>query len=528
MKRKLIKKEDGGPGDPRQRYNDSLTLHNLGVHMFNIMNESGTKGYVDRTYKNNATDFKKYFTADTGIDKPFRQDPIFNRGSVDKDYYDSAKKMYRLVTSSGIMPSARYQVEGNYYYFDKPSASPEPQVSKVQAPTKLAGSVPQIGQPTGGTGQLAGGPSNFSFTGRDDQGQQATRYFPDLASWTNATNTMGYSNREVTNNGQQANATGYQFKDGGMKVKLTKADLGLSMPTSPLAQIGQGPAPIQAPQLYRTPGFQQNPNGPSNPNQQGDINWDHVMASYVAQNLASGMVSRFSPNSQQNATQRFNKQQFNPMNFLPYTQNNSVQAQFGTPQMRSGGQVMSDGGYFGGSDDEMRKWILGEDESTNDVQPDTPQQPQQEVPQYNDEALQFANFVQMMGLDQEDGEKSPEDQDEGNMYGHGGPVTDGELYEILGDEASDEHLDRLAKGGWIQKANASIKRRGTKGVCTGSKFGGPSCRPGTRRYALAKTFKHMAHKRKKHEDGGPVGPNEMDLSPETIIGLIGQGYQFDV
>ena len=49
---------------------------------------------------------------------------------------------------------------------------------------------------------------------------------------------------------------------------------------------------------------------------------------------------------------------------------------------------------------------------------------------------------------------------------------------------------------WIQKATRSIKRRGTKGVCTGSKFGGPTCRPGTRRYNLAKTFKKMA-KRKK-------------------------------
>ena len=47
---------------------------------------------------------------------------------------------------------------------------------------------------------------------------------------------------------------------------------------------------------------------------------------------------------------------------------------------------------------------------------------------------------------------------------------------------------------WIQKATASIKRRGTKGVCTGKKFGGPTCRPGTKRYNLAKTFKKMARK----------------------------------
>jgi|TARA_Y100000361_G_scaffold35775_1_gene30211 hypothetical protein len=50
--------------------------------------------------------------------------------------------------------------------------------------------------------------------------------------------------------------------------------------------------------------------------------------------------------------------------------------------------------------------------------------------------------------------------------------------------------------GWIQKATASIKRRGTEGVCTGDKFGGPTCKPGTKRYNLAKTFKKMAKKKK--------------------------------
>ena len=64
-----------------------------------------------------------------------------------------------------------------------------------------------------------------------------------------------------------------------------------------------------------------------------------------------------------------------------------------------------------------------------------------------------------------------------------------------------------AKGGkadknWIQGVNKSIKKRGTKGVCTGKKFGGPTCRPGTKRYNLAKTFKKMA--RAKHASGGLV------------------------
>ena len=65
----------------------------------------------------------------------------------------------------------------------------------------------------------------------------------------------------------------------------------------------------------------------------------------------------------------------------------------------------------------------------------------------------------------------------------------------------------LKKGGkadknWIQGVNKSIKARGTKGVCTGKKFGSASCKPGSRRYNLAKTFKKMA--RSSHASGGLV------------------------
>ena len=50
---------------------------------------------------------------------------------------------------------------------------------------------------------------------------------------------------------------------------------------------------------------------------------------------------------------------------------------------------------------------------------------------------------------------------------------------------------------WIQDAEKDIERRGTEGVCTGDKFGGPDCPPDTKRYNLAKTFRKMAKKRKK-------------------------------
>ena len=51
-----------------------------------------------------------------------------------------------------------------------------------------------------------------------------------------------------------------------------------------------------------------------------------------------------------------------------------------------------------------------------------------------------------------------------------------------------------AKGGkWIQKAVKGMRK---DKPCTGKKFGGASCPPGSKRYNLAKTFKKMGKKRK--------------------------------
>jgi hypothetical protein len=46
---------------------------------------------------------------------------------------------------------------------------------------------------------------------------------------------------------------------------------------------------------------------------------------------------------------------------------------------------------------------------------------------------------------------------------------------------------------WIQKAVKGMRK---DKPCTGKKFGGPSCPPGSKRYRLAKTFRAMAKKRK--------------------------------
>ena len=47
---------------------------------------------------------------------------------------------------------------------------------------------------------------------------------------------------------------------------------------------------------------------------------------------------------------------------------------------------------------------------------------------------------------------------------------------------------------WIQKAFKKIKEKGTEGVCSGDKFGGPSCPPGSKRYNMAKTLRKISKK----------------------------------
>ncbi len=49
---------------------------------------------------------------------------------------------------------------------------------------------------------------------------------------------------------------------------------------------------------------------------------------------------------------------------------------------------------------------------------------------------------------------------------------------------------------WMQDAEKDIERRGTKGDCTGEKFGSESCPAGSKKYNLAKTFKKIAKNKK--------------------------------
>ena len=64
-----------------------------------------------------------------------------------------------------------------------------------------------------------------------------------------------------------------------------------------------------------------------------------------------------------------------------------------------------------------------------------------------------------------------------------------------GGNEYDSNTPPLENKGWIQEVDASIKKRGTEGVCTGDKYGSASCPPKSKRYILATTFKKMAKKR---------------------------------
>lgn len=58
---------------------------------------------------------------------------------------------------------------------------------------------------------------------------------------------------------------------------------------------------------------------------------------------------------------------------------------------------------------------------------------------------------------------------------------------------------RSTKKGFIQDVFTRAKKKGTLGKCTGDKFGGPSCPPGSKQYNFAKSLRKMAAAKKKKQ-----------------------------
>lgn len=190
------------PDDPRLKaYQDSLNNYNWSNS--NGRNKGFNTLFPDDAAKlKSQSDYKNWsFTNNNTKEQPqyYVYDaagkPEGNGAGATRDYY------------------AQYSDPQQPYAYKKPI--PELKRSQVQGPQSATPGIGQIGAPTGGPGPLAGGPTNFSFTGRNDQGQQDTRYFSDLDTWKAATDQMGYRWRNETNNGKNATASGYQFKEGG-------------------------------------------------------------------------------------------------------------------------------------------------------------------------------------------------------------------------------------------------------------------------------------------------------------------------
>lgn len=120
----------------------------------------------------------------------------------------------------------------------------------------------------------------------------------------------------------------------------------------------------------------------------------------------------------------------------------------------------------------------------------------------------------------EAGGKLPKEVLRARLESHMSP---GQAQDYLSTYGMGGYLDEAGDGKWIQKATASIKRRGTEGVCTGSKFGGPGCPPGSKRYNLAKTFRKMA--KSKKEEGGYTQGGEYEMTDAEIAKLRSMGYK---
>lgn len=66
-----------------------------------------------------------------------------------------------------------------------------------------------------------------------------------------------------------------------------------------------------------------------------------------------------------------------------------------------------------------------------------------------------------------------------------------ELTSINLKEMIQEEIKKLTEKDWIKKVDKQIEKDGTKGVCTGDKYGSKSCPEGSDRYNLATTFRNM-------------------------------------
>lgn len=222
-----VKYEDGGPiqqppikkpikvTNPNDRrladYQDSLRAYNSYIDLANFVKKNPSLDKINNDPKLSNTYGKLSDLNGQGNWGANGNGKVIQPTKIDHPYSGKSDEMWEF--AKPIQPVLYSPSNNNPPIYT--NNQNDPKRSQIQGRVQIPNDRSQISQPTGGPGSLAGVPTNYSFTGRNDQGQQDTRYFSDLDSWKAATDRMGYSNREVSGDNKKASATGYQFAEGG-------------------------------------------------------------------------------------------------------------------------------------------------------------------------------------------------------------------------------------------------------------------------------------------------------------------------
>ena len=149
-------------------------------------------------------------------------DPMYGNGVEEYEYDPIAVKPWKMLT-----PDERKERIQKYGQPD----TQKPDLKKVKVQDVKYERSPidiQATSPSTSRVQASQQPTKFSYTARDQNGQQKTIYFPDFKSWQEFTDKNQYSHREIENNNQEGHATGYSFQTGGVAMTAEQQYRGLN------------------------------------------------------------------------------------------------------------------------------------------------------------------------------------------------------------------------------------------------------------------------------------------------------------
>lgn len=206
------------PNDPRLlRYNDSMTLYNHYQQFGKRLSDAQAHG-AENNFAGNK-DFLKWLVEDK--DGAYKRLNDYNDRSPGRG--DATQPATNLRTGDGehdntLVWNRIYDKPTQPVVYKKPADTPPAARSKVQGISATGKSTPTItANPPSSDLAVSQTPTKFSFTGRNDKGEQVSTYFPDLQSWKGFTDSVPWSHKEIMGNDQEAHATGVgsEFAGGG-------------------------------------------------------------------------------------------------------------------------------------------------------------------------------------------------------------------------------------------------------------------------------------------------------------------------